>query len=171
MTRWKKIGSWILGLIMIFLFFIAWYKHTYSMKVAKRFEVNSPSAKNRILIAMQGSEFKDSLVNGVINELKSKSVYISVIDVSDLSEVNQESWSTIIVIHTWENWKPQGDARLFIEKVKDKEKLIVLSTSGQGNYKIEGVDGITSASKLNEASGKAKEITERLAKLINVSEN
>jgi hypothetical protein len=171
MTRWKKIGSWILGVIMIFLLFIVWYKHTFSMKATKHFEINRPTAKNRILIAMQGSEFKDSLVNDVITELKSKSVYISVIDVSDLSEVKEESWSAIIVIHTWENWKPQEDARLFIEKVKDKDKLIVLSTSGQGSYKIEGVDGITSASKLNEVSNKSKEITERLTKLIIVSDN
>lgn len=166
MARWKKIGAWILGLLLIFVLFMVWYKETYSMKVAKPFEVNSSSNKDHILIATQGSEFKDSLVHKVINDLKTKSVYIKVIDVSDLTTIREADWAAIIILHTWENWKPQKDAKLFIEQINDKRKLIVVATSGQGSYHIPDVDGITSASKLTEVSSKAKEITERVTKLL-----
>lgn len=166
MARWKKIGVWILSLVLIFLIFMAWYKQTYSMKPAKSFEVNSPSNKDHILIATQGSKFKDSIVHEVINALKTKSIYIRVIDVSDLTAVKESDWTAIIILHTWENWKPQKDAKLFIGQIKDRQKLIVLSTSGQGNYVIEGIDGITSASKLTNIPGKANELTERVTKLL-----
>ena len=171
MARWKKIGAWILALLLIFLLFMTWYKQTYSMKAAKPFEVNSPSSKDHILIATQGSKFKDSVVYEVIDELKTKSIYIRVIDVSDLTTVKEGDWTAIIILHTWENWKPQKDAKLFIQQIKDKQKLIVLATSGQGNYTIEDIDGITSASKLTDVSDKAKELTERVTKLLTAENN
>jgi hypothetical protein len=166
MARWKKIGGWILALLLIFLLFMVWYKDTYSMKVAKPFEVNSPSNKDHILIATQGSEFKDSLVQEVVNSLKPKSVYIKVIDVSELTTIREADWAAIIILHTWENWKPQKDAKLFIEQIHDKQKLIVVATSGQGSYHLSDIDGITSASNLTEVSSIANEITGRVTKLL-----
>lgn len=166
MSRWKKIGAWILAVLLIFLLFAIWYKQNYSMKVAEPYEVNSPSHKDHILIATQGSEFKDSLVHELVRELRTQSVFIKVIDISDLTTIKEEEWTAIILLHTWENWEPQEDAKYFIEQVKDKRKLIVLSTSGQGSYRIENIDGITSPSKLSDVSDKAKEITSRVTKLL-----
>jgi hypothetical protein len=169
MVRWKKIGAWSFGLLLIILLCMVWYKQTYSMKVAEAFDVNNPSSKDHILIATQGSEFKDSVVRQVVSTLKAKSVYIKVIDVSDLPGVKEADWTAIVILHTWENWKPQKDVKLFIEQINDKQRLIVLATSGQGNYRIEGIDAITSASKLTEVASKSEEITKRVERLLNVS--
>jgi hypothetical protein len=39
-----------------------WYRDTYSQEVAESFEVNSPELETKVLIATQGSEFKEALL-------------------------------------------------------------------------------------------------------------
>ena len=44
---------------------VTWYFAHYSMDEAKPFEVNAPSAREHVLIATQGSAFKDAVVGKV----------------------------------------------------------------------------------------------------------
>lgn len=166
MRRWKKIGLWILGILVILFLFMAWYQRTYSMKAVDSYEVNDPTNHHRILIATQGSEFKDSLVQEVVNDLKTRPTFIRVIDISTLPQIKVEEWTVIIILHTWENWKPQEDAKAFIDRTKDKRRLIVLSTSGAGDFAIEGIDGITAASRLSEVSFQARKIIARVENVL-----
>jgi len=71
------------------------------MDVAESFEVNTPKSEIRVLIATQGSEFKDAVVAGVVDHLKRKGAYIKVIDVSALPQVNENKWNAVVVLHTW----------------------------------------------------------------------
>lgn len=41
------------------------------MDVAEAYEVNSPNLKQKMLIATQGSKFKDSIVSEIIEQYKS----------------------------------------------------------------------------------------------------
>lgn len=120
------------------------------MDIVESFEVNTPELKNRVLIATQGSEFKDAVVVGIVDHLKKRDAYIKVVDVAVLQQVNHDKWNAVVIIHTWENWKPQADAKAYLERVKDLKKIIVLTTSGNGGHKIEGVHAITSASEIND---------------------
>jgi len=140
------------------------------MQIASTFEVNDPTYPLHILIATQGSDFKDSVVSGVINDLKSKPLYIKVVDVSELSSIKEEEWTSMIILHTWEYSRPQQDAKDFIERIKDKKKLIVLTTSGEGSFKINGIDGITSASRPADITIKRNEITRRVNDLLKTQE-
>lgn len=168
MKRWKKITFWTIGVLLtLFIFFMVWYKQTYSMRIAGSYEVNDPTYQHHILIATQGSDFKDSVVNEVLKELKLKRMYIRVIDISALHQIMEEEWNVLIVLHTWEYSEPPQEAADFVSRVKDKSKLIVLSTSGAGHYKMEGIDGITSASRLSEVHLKVDEILRRVNDLLN----
>ena len=168
MKRWKKITLWTIGvLITLFIFFMVWYKQTYSMRIAGSYEVNDQTYQHHILIATQGSDFKDSVVRAVVNGLKLKRMYIKVIDISALHQIIEEEWNVLIVLHTWEYSEPPQEASDFVARVKDKSKLIVLCTSGAGNYKMEGVDGITSASQLSEVPLKVSEILRQVNDLLN----
>lgn len=167
MKNWLKLTIWIAGILILLLFLaMLWYNKTYSMDEAQPFTVNDSTFNHHVLIATQGSEFKDSLVVNVVNAIKSRPVYIQVIDVSKLEDVNETQWEAIVVIHTWENWKPQKDANIFANRINDKEKLIMVSTSGSGFYHVKGIDAITSVSQLSEASPKAHEIVARIEKLL-----
>ncbi len=167
MKRWIKIIAWVIGSVIVVVFLFAlWYRETYSMNAAATFEVNSPSNRQHILIATQGSDFKDSVVHELVREFKSKQMYIKVIDITGLSQINEDAWTALIILHTWEYSKPPEDVKIFVERAKNKKKLVVLSTSGDGNYKIDGIDAITSASKLSNVSIKSAEIISRVNNLL-----
>jgi len=65
-------------------------------------------------------------------------------------------------LHTWESWKPQANAKQFIDRIQDKSKIIVLATSGEGNEKIKGVDALTSASKRSDIPRLVSQIVKRI---------
>ena len=158
----KKVIIGIAALALTTFAFLTWYKFHYSMDVAESFEVNTPELKHRVLIATQGSEFKDAVVVGIVDHLKKRHAYIKVVDVAVLQQVNQDKWNAVVIIHTWENLKPQVDAKAYLERVKDLKKVIVLTTSGNGGHKIEGVHAITSASVINDIPSHILDIKTRL---------
>ncbi|ELR71114.1 transcription activator [Fulvivirga imtechensis AK7] len=136
------------------------------MEVAKPFEVNTSAQPYHVLVATQGSTYKDTVVQLIIEKLRENPVYIKVVDVSALPDLTEEGWAAMVILHTWEYSKPQPNARAFVDDVRSKEKLIVLSTSGEGTYTLKEVDGISSASQLSDASEKAEEITKRIKQLL-----
>lgn len=166
MKTLKIISIALVGLIVVCLSFLMWYSMHYSMDVIQPFEVNSPELSSRVLIASQGSEFKDEVVRELVAGLKSDSVYIRVIDVSQLSEINETEWSAIAILHTWENWKPQPDAKQFVENSKAPGKLVLLSTSGSGVDKMSGIDAISSASIKDQAPDLAHKMILRIKKIL-----
>jgi len=162
MSRLKKI-SLTIGLILIsILIFMTWYKINYSMDVAKSFEVVSQNPERDLLIATQGSDFKEAVVSDVITAFKDKPVYIKVIDVTKLSSVNIDDWDAVLLMHTWESWKPQANAKQFLDRQNDKSKVIVLTTSGEGTEKIKGIDAFTSASKKSDVPRLVSQIVRRI---------
>ena len=162
MKRFLKIAT--ISLVLIFGFLI-WYKYTYSMDIIAERQVNNSIASKKILIASQGSEFKNALVDALIEDLKKEDVFIQVIDVTTINTIEPNQWDLLMIFHTFEIWEPQKDAAAFLDKSYDKSKMIILATSGSGDLMIEGVDGITGASILDEVATK-KEIILTKAKLI-----
>lgn len=156
------LASFALGIVVL----LTWYKARYSMEIVTPYEVNSDTLQIKVLIATQGSVFKDNVVEQVITSLKPKEVHIKVIDVSSLANVREGEWSAILVLHTWEYSKPQMDVDNFVKNLKMKNKLIVVTTSGSGMEKIEGIDAISSASKRDEVAIICDLILERIDQLI-----
>lgn len=159
---WKKglAGAGIVALGVVAL--LSWYRFHYSMDVAASYEINPASAAHRVLIATQGSRFKDAIVSGVVDHLQQQNARVKVIDVSALRSVNEGQWDAVVILHTWEFGQPQADAKAFVERVKDKGKVVALSTSGQGTLKMDAVDAISSASIMAEVPSRAAEIMSRV---------
>lgn len=166
MKTWKKILLAVLILMGVLIIFLFWYKWRYSMDVAKTFEVNDPAFTQRVLIATQGSDFKNEVVSETVDRLKSKPVYIKVIDVTLLPSIHEDEWSAIVILHTWEYQEAQPDAMNFITRATSPDKLVVVSTSGSGNEKIANVDGISSASSSSDVQSITDEIVSRVSKLL-----
>ena len=163
----NKIALLLLTFGALFLVFALWYKYEYSMDIAVEYEVNKADLQQKLLIATQGSEFKNAVTKNITDYYNQDSTYIKVIDVSSLEKINPENFNAIVVIHTWENWKAPEPVKLFIDRTKNyKNKIIVLSTSGKGTFKIEGVDAITGESKLEDSESFSNQIINQLASLL-----
>jgi hypothetical protein len=141
------------------------------MDIAKTFTVTEPQAKHKLLIATQGSDYKNAVLEGLIAAAKTRQMTLEVIDVSSLSTVNIEDWSAIVIIHTWENWQPQVNAIEFAQRHPNTDKIVFLSTSGQGNLKIPKVDAITSASLLTDVTKDVAEIVHRIDAVLMLNPN
>jgi len=139
------------------------------MEFVPSYSVESENSKYNLLIATQGSAYKRTLVDRIIETLKNRQIAIKVIDVSALAEVEVEEWTAVIILHTWESWRPQQDAMRFVHRNQNASNTIVLSTSGQGDLKIEGVDAITSASNLADVNKDVAEIVRRINLLVPTS--
>src|SRR4030042_1230032 len=110
----------IVLILFIFLIFISLlsFKLFFSQGKIDTFEVNTPDLEKQILIASQGSKFKNQLNQFLLDELKNKNIYIKVIDVSLLKNINPLDWESIVIINSIEAGKMEKNVRRFIlEKI------------------------------------------------------
>ncbi|HET9473956.1 MAG TPA: hypothetical protein VFO82_08685 [Steroidobacteraceae bacterium] len=149
--------------------FAGWYQFRYSMSVARTFEVNDARSSQRVLIATQGSKFKDALVAEVVGYLRARNAYAKVVDISALTTVNEGDWNAIVIVHTWEMRKPPADVKTFVDRVSHPGRLVVLTTSGAGDFRMEGVDAISSASVIADVPARAADIAAKLDVLLGES--
>lgn len=172
MNRLKKIVLLVLFILGLLIMFGTWYKFEYSMDKVAESTINTPELERSLLIATQGSEFKNAITNNIVNEFKKDSIFIRIIDISALTQVEARDYSAILLIHTWENWKPPMGIKEFIERTTDqKDKVVVMTTSGEGSSKIKNVDAITGESKIENVIPFTERAIERLKPLLSMSSN
>jgi glycine cleavage system pyridoxal-binding protein P len=162
----KITGIVIASCVLVAAAFLLWDEHTHAMRFAQGFQVGDESQPQHVLIATQGSPFKDALVAAVVEHLKSRAIYVKVIDVSALPTVHENDWTAVVLIHTWELGRAQADARTFSDHMRNKKKLIVVTTSGGGREKMPGIDAISAASVMNDVPARAAEVTAGLDALL-----
>lgn len=163
---WKKLGAGVVVVMLAAFVFLLWYRAYYSMDVAETFELNPGRVEHRVLIATQGSDFKNALVDGLLAHLREKDTYVRVIDVSALAIVDEAEWDAVVILHTWEYGEPPIAVRGYVEHAKNLDDVIVLGTSGSGTLKIKGIDAISSASVMTGVSARVADITRRLDTLL-----
>ncbi len=125
------------------------YVIIYYPRKAEPFEINTLNPTKKILIATQGSDFKDTLTKVLCDSLKQSSVYIRGIDVGGLAEVNDAEWDRILIINSYIIWLNK-DVDQFITRTRATDKILVFVTSGGADWLPQPeftVDAITSASK------------------------
>lgn len=88
------------------------------------------------------------------------------INVSALSKVNLDDCSAVVIVHAWESWEPQVDARLLTLDNRIVDKVIMITTSGEGDLRFKGADAITSASHMSDVPQHVQEIVRRIDVLL-----
>jgi hypothetical protein len=141
---------------------MTWYRLHYSMSPAREFEVTGSSGGGKALIATQGSVFKDALTAELVQHLGRRSAYVKVIDVSRLERIQPSDWDVIVVVHTWEMRKPPHTVQVFVDHMQAEDKLVVLTTSGAGDFKLQGVDAISAASRMADLPARVSEVVRRI---------
>lgn len=164
-----KVGLIVVGgLVGVIIIAAVSYRIIFSQRVAESFEVNSPELEPKVLIATQGSTFKETLVSGIIEDLGKKQMYIKVIDVSALPEIEEEHWNTLILINTCQSSSLQPDVKDYLTQTQKPDHLVLLTTSGSGSWKPETspVDSISSASKKGNVGPLVAEILKRVETIL-----
>jgi hypothetical protein len=164
--RVRRVLISVTGLALAVIGFLAWYRIHFAMNPVEGFTVNAPSSEQHLLIATQGSAFKDAVVAGVVERLRERSIFIQVIDVTALPDVDESGWNAIVVLHTIEYGRAPAPAQAFVDRVGKTGKVVVLSTSGAGDFKIEGIDAISSASRMTDVPGRVEKILSRIESLL-----
>lgn len=159
-SRWALVAGATLGCIALAL--VVWYRMHFAMDPAKSFEVTGSGSAARVLIATQGSDFKNALTAALVEHLKRRAAHVKVIDVSALDRVDETEWDVMVVIHTWEMRKPPPVVKTFIDRTEAPEKLVVLTTSGAGDFKLPGVDAISTASRMTDVAARTNDIARRI---------
>jgi hypothetical protein len=171
--RALKITLIILGFVVV-LIIIAFgiFVLRNRQKVVTPFAVNNPEASTRLLIASQGSDFKDALVDSLTEYFEGRQVYLRVVDVSGLAEIQEEEWDALLLIHTTQGWRLQPDVKKYLDRATELKKVVLLTTSGSGEWRADGyeVDIITSASKMSEMKSVRNEILQRLGAIMGLNE-
>lgn len=158
----RKILLGALALVGAALVSMTWYRLHYSMDAARAFEVAGSPAGAKTLIATQGSAFKDAITAGTVEHLGRRSASVKVIDVSGLESIQPEDWDVIVVIHTWEMRKPPAAVQAFADRARQRNNIVVLTTSGAGDFKLAGVDAISAASRMADVPMRLEEMTARI---------
>lgn len=166
----KLLKKIVLLIAILFAGFWIWYEYTYSMDTVIPFEVNDPNLKTRILIASQGSRFKDSLVKRVLKHYEKDTIYFKVIDVYTVFTVPIDRWDAIIIINSWEYGSPPRNVKKYIKKYPDKvDKLIIVSTVGSSHITLKDVDVISGESIIEKLPDYASIVVSRLNSILQKS--
>ena len=163
--KFLKIALIIAGSIIIILVIIfGIYLLVNKQGVIEPLEIGQPEAAKKVLIASQGSEFKEALVKELVSYFKTTEVYVKIVDVTVLEDIEESGWDAVVLIHTTEMDRLQPDVKAYLDRVQDYGRVILITTSGPGTWKTEEyyVDIITSASVKEELPELAEEVKHRL---------
>lgn len=143
----------LLGCLLIaFIVIFSIYLYLHRQGVIETKEIRNENVNFTVLIASQGSKFKNALVDSLKNSMEKMNVNLKITDVTKLKNENPDDWNLIILIHTTEKWQLQPDVKKFLDRNKDLNKVMLITTSGDGKWKTKdyNVDIITSASEFKE---------------------
>ncbi len=136
--------------LLLFTGFAYRYLSVHAMKRSPAYERGLPSLPRHVLIATQGSGFKDRMVAGLVTHLERHPAYVKVIDIADLTTIQEGDWHAIVILNTWEYGKPPGVVRDFVARLATPDKVVSITTSGSGRERLAGVDVISSASVIDD---------------------
>ncbi len=158
MKRKIIIGS-VAAVGLLLIVFMVWYNSLVQMKPVTPHEINASGTGMQLLIATQGSDYKDALVAKVEKQARQDpQTRIRVIDVSMLAEVNRAEWDAILMLQAWEKWNPHPAVKAFVDKGFDPETMLLVTTSDSQTSSLDGIDAITGASNVSRVDADALKI-------------
>ena len=139
-----------------------------AVRAIKTTETGDPRAHNKVLIATQRSEFKEAVVSRIVEDLRKDLHYVKVIDLKVLKDEPAREYDAIVVVNTCKAWRMSRGASSFVKSFEEKEKVVLLTTAGGGDWmpKSVGVDAITSASKSQKVDPLADDIVGRVRRIL-----
>ncbi|MBC8829878.1 hypothetical protein IAI13_26490, partial [Escherichia coli] len=93
MKKPLKISLIVVGIaVVIFAGVMLSYRFIKSMDVTENAEINKSATGDHVLLATQGSKFKDSVMDQVKKDMEGKNVHVSIIDTTKLDKVKADDY-------------------------------------------------------------------------------
>lgn len=133
-------------------------------------EVNEPALEKKVLVASRSSEFKDAVVGKIKEAFKDEQVYMKFIGVELLEKEKATDYDAIVMINTCMSWDMDRNVKGFLKRHEDQSNMIVLTTSGGGDWmpKMKGrnFDAVSAASKKEKVDEIASNIVDKIRLLL-----
>jgi hypothetical protein len=130
------------------------------------FEMEGKPGCARVLLASRASGFKDALIARLRTSLERDSASLKVIGIGQLGNADAERYDAVVVVGSCIAWGLDKNVQAFLDGQKDKSKIVLLVTSGSGDWvpdkKRLDVDAVSSASKTAEIETAAYEVLKRI---------
>jgi hypothetical protein len=124
----------------------------------RSWELQSPF----VLVASRSSDFKQLLVEKLSDLMAREKIGFKIIGIEMLETINPLDYDAIVIINTCLAWGLKEDVQGFIDRQERHDNMIVVTTSGRGNWlpqkKGRDFDAISSASNPTEADKVARNI-------------
>jgi hypothetical protein len=133
-------------------------------------ELHDPTLENRVLVASLSSEFKDEVVARIEENFAGDPVYIKFIGLDALQHENGDEYGAVVMINRCISWGMSPKVESFIERHEENDHMIVLTTSGDGEWqpdcKGRTYDAIATASVRTDVNAVADKISEKIRVLL-----
>ncbi len=167
MKALKLVLIFVVAIVLLAVLGFGVYLAVNKQKPAQPFEAIYGTGEGRILIATQGSKFKDLLTEELLSRLEGGNVYICGIDISGLAETDPAKWDAVLLVHTTEKRVLPPSVEAFLARA-ESDKIVEVITSGDGKWRPEAseVEIITSASKIERVSAVADEAVQKVLAIL-----
>ncbi|ARM72393.1 hypothetical protein LMxysn_0758 [Listeria monocytogenes] len=164
MKKPLKISLILVGIaVVIFAGVMLSYRFLKSMDVTESAEVNKSATGNHVLLATQGSKFKDSVMDQVKKDMEGKNVHISIIDTTKLDKVKADDYDKVVLFTTVQSDDIPENVTTFMNDNKDKSiHIAVTADSGRWDDKPKDVDAISEASKAENKQDFVDDLTKAI---------
>jgi hypothetical protein len=127
------------------------------LEPAERYD---PTAPRRVLLASRASDFKAELVRRIEEELRGDSVYIRRIGIRQLRSAAANQYHAVVIVSTAMAWTLDPRVTDFLQKVRDRSRVILVTTSGGGDWMPEpgDYDALAAASRMDDAARLAAQV-------------
>ena len=162
----RKLGLFAVVLSVLLGIGVTWYWVSFSMSEARSFTIGSEDAVQKLLIVYQGSAYKNSIIENVVDHFSTANLFIEGVDLSALLSIDPVNYNAVFILHTWEFGSAPSEVNTFLSEHKELDNLIRMSTSHSLSTQPNNVDAITTESILTHTENDANEAIAKLELLI-----
>ncbi|EAC3817669.1 hypothetical protein [Listeria monocytogenes] len=164
MKKPLKISLIVVGIaVVIFAGVMLSYRFIKSMDVTENAEINKSATGDHVLLATQGSKFKDSVMDQVKKDMEGKNVHVSIIDTTKLDKVTADDYDKVVLFTTVQSDDIPENVSTFMNDNKDKSiHIAVTADSGRWDDKPKDIDAISEASKAENKQDFVDDLTKAI---------
>ena len=127
-------------------------------------QVSAKPSGREVLIASEGSKFKNAVIEIVLAELVDEGHGVVTVDHKKLNTLNTQPFDAIVILNQCWARRLDRSVRRFLDHAPNKEKIILLTTRKDKDWKpdVPGVDAITCASNMAQVETVARSLITRI---------
>jgi hypothetical protein len=125
----KKFALLVLFTAMMFSAYPHFMSAVWPQKRIEGNNFGNPQSSKKVLIAGKGSEFRDIVINHLVEKLQKDSVYISIVDLSEIKSKNPGDWNAILLVNRCVAFDYDNLVSKYVKKYPKSQNIVIFTTS------------------------------------------